>query len=185
MVLRGLAGVAVGVAVLIGYAGYLQYTGNFHAVVAGEMYRAAQVSPAQIARHQADAGVQSILNLRGPRPGEAWYDAELATSAALGITHADFEMSASEEISAAEGAQLIALMRAMPKPLLIHCRSGSDRTGLASALYLAAIAGKGEEEAERQLSLRFGHFAVPYLSAAYPMDLTWERMEPILGYSDS
>jgi protein tyrosine/serine phosphatase len=182
---RGLLVSAAGVAALVGYLGWLHLSGNYHMVVAGELYRAAQVTPDSIARYQASDKIGSILNLRGASPGAEWYDAEVAASAQLGITHADFAMSASNEITTDEAGQLIDLMRSLPKPLLIHCRHGSDRTGLAAALYLAAVQGVDEEVAEQQLSLRYGHFAVPYLSDAYPMDQTWERMEPILGFKDS
>jgi protein tyrosine/serine phosphatase len=83
-----------------------------------------------------------------------------------------------------EAMQLIAVMRDAPKPLLIHCQAGADRTGLASALYLAAIAGKSEQVAEGQLSLRYGH--IPYsFSRAFPMDETFEKMEPLLGFGNS
>ncbi len=180
----GLAAAAA-LAALCGYLGYQQYIGNFHPVVANEVYRSAQVSKADIATYQSTYGIRSILNLRGAAPGEAWYDEEIAASAALGVAHVDFAMNASVQLSEAEAERLIALMREMPKPLLVHCRHGSDRTGLAMSLYLAAISGTDEETAEGQLSLWFGHFAVPVLSDAWPMDESWERLEPGLGFVES
>ena len=172
-------------AVLGGYLGYLALSGNFHLVVANEVYRSAQVSTEDISAYQSNYGIRSILNLRGAAPGEAWYDEEIAASTALGMVHADFAMNASVELNEAEAGKLIALMREMPKPLLVHCRHGSDRTGLAMSLYLAAISGTDEETAEGQLSLWFGHFAVPVLSDAWPMDESWERLEPGLGFVES
>lgn len=171
---------ATGLVALGAHLSVLVLTGNLHEVLPGELYRAAQVTPVQIAAEQADHGIRSILNLRGASPGESWYDAEVAESAMLGITHVDFAMSARHRLSVHDSERLVALMRDMPKPILIHCRHGSDRTGLASALHLGAIHGVGEEEAEGQLSLAYGHFSVPYLSAAYPMDENWEAIEPIL-----
>lgn len=185
-ILRGGLGVATAAgAVLGGYLGFIALTGNFHPVVANEVYRSAQVSKADIAAYHETYGIRSILNLRGAAPGEAWYDEEIAASAALGVTHADFAMNASVQLSAAEAGQLIALMREMPKPLLVHCRHGSDRTGLAMSLYLAAISGADEATAEGQLSLWFGHFAVPVLSDAWPMDQSWERLEQGFGFGKS
>jgi protein tyrosine/serine phosphatase len=181
----GLVGATVAGAVLAAYLSYLALSGNFHPVIAGEVYRSAQVSKADIAAYRADYGIRSILNLRGAAPGEAWYDEEIAASAALGVAHADFAMNASVQVSEAEAGKLIALMRALPKPLLVHCRHGSDRTGLAMSLYLAAISGADEETAEGQLSLWFGHFAVPVLSDAWPMDESWERLEAGLGFAAS
>lgn len=185
-ILRGGLGVATAAgAVLGGYLGFIALTGNFHPVVANEVYRSAQVSKADIADYQGTYGIRSILNLRGAAPGEAWYDEEIAASAALGVTHVDFAMNASVQLSDAEAGQLIALMREMPKPLLVHCRHGSDRTGLAMSLYLAAISGADEATAEGQLSLWFGHFAVPVLSDAWPMDQSWERLEQGFGFGES
>ncbi|MDO5706646.1 MAG: hypothetical protein Q4G49_16470 [Paracoccus sp. (in: a-proteobacteria)] len=68
---------------------------------------------------------------------------------------------------------------------MIHCKSGADRTGLAAALYVAGIAKGGEFAAEWQLSPRYGHIGIPWLSRAWPMDLTWEAMEPALGFPES
>jgi hypothetical protein len=34
-----------------------------------------------------------------------------------------------------------------------------------------------EDTAEHQLSIRFGHLGIPYLSAAYAMDKSWEKIE--------
>jgi len=64
-------------------------------------------------------------------------------------------------------------MRDAPKPLLIHCKAGADRTGLASALYLGALEHQTRETAGWQLSILYGHIAIPWLSCAWPMDVTW------------
>jgi protein tyrosine/serine phosphatase len=126
----------------------VQIADNFHAVVAGEVYRSALPDASDIGAYARQEGVRTNLNLRGAHPGAAWYDSEIRQAQRLGLAHLDFAMSARREVTPAESEQLIALMRAARKPLLIHCKAGSDRTGLASALYLAAIARKGEAAAE-------------------------------------
>jgi protein tyrosine/serine phosphatase len=42
-------------------------------------------------------------------------------------------------------------------PILIHCKSGADRAGLMSALYLHLKEDVPMARAQRQLSLRYGH----------------------------
>ena len=168
---------------LLGYLAILHFNGNFHAVVKGEVYRSSQVTGTDLADYTSEVGLKSVLNLRGAAPRAGWYKAELADSARLGLVHADFELSASRQVTNEEAVQLIALMRSLPKPLLIHCQHGSDRTGLLSALYLAAVKGEPADIADNQLSLYFGHFAVPYLSAAYPMDESWDRLEGVLDFA--
>lgn len=173
----------LGALVFVSYLGFLQVSGNFHTVSPGKVYRSAQMDGATLARWKRDYGIASVLNLRGPNQGSDWYDTERAVSDQLGIQHIDFRMSAASELSQAEVQRLLALMQDAPKPLLIHCKSGSDRTGLAAALYVAAVDHRSESAAEWQLSLAFGHIGLP-ISRAWPMNLTWERIEPWLGYSD-
>ncbi|MDN5927079.1 MAG: tyrosine-protein phosphatase [Hyphomicrobiales bacterium] len=157
---------------------------NFHAIVDGEAYRSGQPSADEIRTYREKYHIATIINLRGKSDGQAWYDAEVRTANELGIRHIDFPMSARKELTQARSLALIAVMKSAPKPILIHCRAGSDRAGLASALYLAALAKAGEETSEMQLSIRFGHFAIPVVGT-YGMDETFEAMEPLLGFFGS
>lgn len=174
----------IGAGFMGGYLYTLQYKGNIHTILDGQAYRSNQPDPVRIASLQKLYGIRTIINLRGPEPGSKWYDEEIAAAKTLGIRHADFEMSASRQLSPAETRQLIALMANAEKPVLIHCKSGSDRTGLAAALYVAAIAKGGENKAERQMSIAYGHFGFP-LSPTYAMERSFEAIEAELGYTGS
>lgn len=178
--LRSVGLIVVSFLALIGYLAVLHFNGNFHAVVKGEVYRSAQVTGDELAQYTEQVGLKSVLNLRGASPRAGWYKDEVAESARLGLVHADFALSASREVTNDEAVELIALMRSLPKPLLIHCKHGSDRTGLIAALYLASIKGVDVDTADDALSIVYGHFSVPYLSAAYPMDESWNRLEVAL-----
>ncbi len=163
-----------------GYLGALQLTGNFHAVIANELYRSGQPSAEQIAEYNRHYGIKTIVNLRGPNPHSAWYKSELAETQQLGMTHIDFSMSAKHKLTRTQAAQLIDILKRAEKPILIHCNAGADRSGLAAALYLAAVANVGVAEAERQISIRYGHISSP-LSASYAMDQSFEALEPWLA----
>ncbi|MDE1995619.1 MAG: dual specificity protein phosphatase family protein [Rhizobiaceae bacterium] len=167
-----------------GFYAHMFWTTNFHQVIPGEVYRSSQPSAATIAELQKQYGIKTIINLRGDNSGRGWYDSEVAQAKELDITHIDFKMSSSRELTQQQAAQLVEIMRDAPKPLLIHCQAGADRTGLASALYLAAIAKTGEAEAESQMSIVYGHLPLSFTSA-YAMDRTFEKLEPWLGLSDS
>ncbi|MCJ8517914.1 protein tyrosine/serine phosphatase [Pseudorhizobium tarimense] len=162
------------------YLGILQLTGNFHEVIAGELYRSAQPTAAALERYIQSYGIKTVVNLRGESSRD-WYRDEKSVTARLGVNHLDFKMSAGRELTPEESFQLISLLRDAPKPILIHCQGGSDRTGLASVMYLQQIANVDEETAEWQLSLLYGHVGVPFLSYAYPMDESWEQFEKIIG----
>ena len=174
------------VVALIGcFYAYLVETTNFHPVIAGELYRSSQPSASTIALLQKKYGIKTIINLRGDNSGHRWYDAEIAQAKVLDINHIDFRMSSRHELTQAQAAQLVQLMRDAPKPLLIHCQGGSDRSGLASVIYMNRIAGQSEDRAELQLSPLFGHFGIPYLSGTYEMDKTWENVEVAYGIEGS
>lgn len=146
-----------------GYSGMLAYTGNLHTVSEGVLYRSAQLSKQQFADAIQEYQLKSILNLRGAHPGEGWYDDEVAASREAGITHYDYPMSAKRRLASDQIEPILEIVRRAPKPLLIHCRSGADRSGLVAALFRLAIEHATPEEADRQLSLRYGHF--PYLTS--------------------
>nr|QCL10573.1 tyrosine phosphatase family protein [Rhizobium rhizogenes] len=168
-----------------GYAGLLFASNNFHVVVPGALYRSAQPDAAEIEDYKARYGLKTVINLRGANPGRRWYKDELAASARAGITHIDFGMSARKLQPREKIARLITILNSAEKPILIHCESGADRTGLVSALYLAAIEKRDENAAEAQLSIRYGHIGIPMLSQAYPMDQSFEEVKGMLGYSDT
>lgn len=168
-----------------GWFGFLQLTGNVHAVVAGQFYRSAQPTADDIAKYKHQYGIKTIVNLCGKNTGRAWYDSEVATAARLGITLIDFGMSAGQMLAQQDAAKLVSIFETARAPIFVHCQAGADRSGLAAALYVAAVSKQGEAAAEAQLSMCYGHVGLPYLSRSHAMDETWEVLEPWLGFPDS
>ncbi|MGV2127185.1 tyrosine-protein phosphatase [Agrobacterium vitis] len=163
------------------YLGYLRLSGNFHEVIPGEFYRSAQPSAADIKDYAGRYGIKTIVNLRGSSPSP-WYAQEVATARELGIDHIDFRMSAAKGLTIDKAEQLVALLKSAPKPILIHCEGGADRSGLASVLYLQQIAGVQEDTAEQQLwPVIYGHVGIPYVTKAYAMDRSWLDFEKAMG----
>jgi len=181
-VLSSFMSVALGFAGL--YLGILHLGDNFHAVVPGELYRSAQPTPELIADYQKSYGIKTIINLRGENVGSPWYDAELAQAGRLSIDLVNFRMSAKREFTEERLTELVEILRKVQKPVLVHCMSGADRSGLVSALYVAAVAKLGEEAAESQISFRYGHIPL-WFSPAYAMTRSFEALEPALGFHGS
>lgn len=150
-------GAAVAAALAL-YIGGLHLNDNFHEVIPDKLYRSGQLEPGELTDVAQKYGIKSVLNLRGDNTGSDWYDNEVAEAIASGVKHLDFRMSAKRELTSGQTMELIAIMRDAPKPLLIHCQGGADRSGLASALYMSAINQSQESDADTQLSLVYGHF---------------------------
>ena len=154
---RALAALLAPVGALLLYAGYTLYDANFHVVVNGEAYRSGQMSAAQFTHVIQTYGIKSILNLRGENPCTAWHQAEIQTAAKWHVVHYDFGFGSGDELTLAQMDKLVTLMRDAPKPILIHCLGGADRSGLASSLFCYAIDGEKPGQAHRQLTFWDGH----------------------------
>ncbi len=126
--------------------------------VAPAVWRSAQPDPRAISRLAAE-GVRAILNLRGATEHGS-YLLEVEACRAAGIELVDFKLSARSLPTREEIAALDAVFARLPQPFLIHCKSGADRAGFVSALYLLLREDATPEAARAQLSWRFLHFAV-------------------------
>ncbi|KAB2794400.1 dual specificity protein phosphatase family protein [Brucella anthropi] len=173
-----------GVASVGGYAGYLQIGGNFHEVIPNELYRSAQLNESDLERKIKEYKIKTVVNLIGPR-NDKWYRGEISAIKNQQINHIDFEMSSTKILPNEKAIKLVDILKNAEKPILIHCRSGSDRTGLASVIYLNRVSNLPEDVAERQLSIQYGHFGIPFLSPTYAMDETWEILETAFGIENS
>ena len=165
---------------VLAHAGIEQLTGNFHEVIPGELYRSAQPSGADIKVYAENYGIKTIVNLRDETRTD-WYRNEAQAASGNGITMIDFPMSSSKDLPVSEAQRLAKLMADAPKPLLIHCEHGANRTGLASAIYVGAVAKLSETFAEFQLSPYFGHFAIPGIGR-YEMYRSWDDFEETIGF---
>jgi protein tyrosine/serine phosphatase len=152
----------------------LSLSGNVHAVVPDEVYRSSQLDSEDLATLVARYHIRSILNLWGVSEGSEWYQAEKRTADRLNVRRYDYGISANRDVPDGDIAAIVALLKEAPKPLLIHCKSGSDRAGLAAALYLYAVRRLDAGQASRQLSVRYGHFPLVFNSTA-AMDRTFVR----------
>lgn len=137
--------------------GFLRTVWHNFSEIAPGIFRANQPSPARLA-HYADTGIKSVLNLRGPS-GNPPYLFEVEACARLGLDLYHIPEFSSRAAPSRETLQaMLAAMRDAPRPLVMHCKSGADRTSLAAAIYLVAIEGRSLAEARRQFSVRFIHF---------------------------
>jgi len=152
----------------LSFYGFLHSNHNQHEVVPGLLYRSAQLPAGEFVSLAKQTGLRTVINLRGENVGREWYDDQYRAAQELGVGFLNYRMSASRELTIEQMTELAQMLRDAPKPLLIHCGSGSDRSGLACALLLLE-AGHPPEAVAHQLSLRFGHF--PYLwSRSWAMD---------------
>ncbi len=119
------------------------------------VWRSSQPSPRQV-HDLAAQGIRTIVNLRGPSSWGSYALEKMACDEA-GIEFVDHRLQSRDPPTVAAIRGLKEIFETAPRPLLMHCKSGADRAGIASALYILLMTDRPPEKAMRQLSLRFGH----------------------------
>ena len=127
---------------------------NFH-WIDGQMARANQPAPKQIARYAA-MGFKTIINLRGEKDS-GYYALEREACARHGLALVDAPMGSREPPPKARVHRAQEIFETIAYPALMHCKSGADRAGLMAALYLHFHKGAPIAETLGQLSLRYLH----------------------------
>lgn len=128
---------------------------NLHQI-SEEMWRSNQPSPEHIADHVRERGIKTIINLRGPST-RGYYLLEKEACEAEGVQLIDFQVFSRDTPSRFVLFGARDLFQRIAYPALMHCKSGADRAGLMSVLYMHFRQGLPISEALEQLSLKYLH----------------------------
>jgi protein tyrosine phosphatase (PTP) superfamily phosphohydrolase (DUF442 family) len=155
---------------------YLEEQGNFHPINPAEAYRSAQLDQDELEHYIRKHAIRPVVNLRGMHHDEKWYRDEIGVCGTLGVAHYDLDLSADKAPTTTEIGDLLGLFERAPRPVLIHCQAGADRSGLAAALWKLVVDRVPKSVARKQLSILYGH--VP-LGPTQVLDDFIEKYEPI------
>ncbi len=136
--------------------GVLRHLWTNRAEISLGIYRSNHPTEARI-RAEAKAGIKTFINLGGASTLPQ-YLIENDMCRELGITLVDLPMTAGRKPTGKEMQDLLDAFDTAERPLLVHCKSGADRTGLAAAAYLLDQS-QDVKSAKAQLAVRFLHFA--------------------------
>jgi len=141
-----------------------------------DAWRAAQPLPYQI-RRLARRGLRTVVTLRG---GQSFgsYPLEIEACARAGLEFLTFGLRSRALPSAGDIHAAKALFERLVYPVLFHCKSGADRVGMMSVLFLILHEGKPVAEARRQLSLRYGHVSRGKTGILDALFRTYEADQP-------
>ena len=142
---------------LVDHAIFRSVWTNFASVVPGKLYRSNHPTPGHLAAATRRLGLQTLINLRGPRfCGSDALSREAAGR--LGLTHVDMAFESRGAPHRDRILRFAAMYPGLAYPALMHCKSGADRAGLASGLAVLFEGGTAAA-ALAQLSWRYGHWS--------------------------
>jgi len=122
--------------------------GNFYRV-SGELFRSEQPTPPDIATLK-QFGIRTIISLRH-------FHTDSPAFAHAGIATRQYEMNAGS-LSVPQLIDVLRMIQTAPKPVLVHCWHGSDRTGFVVAGYRVVFMNWTPEQAVDEL--RHGGFGL-------------------------
>ncbi|QYX57399.1 tyrosine-protein phosphatase [Roseovarius sp. SCSIO 43702] len=127
---------------------------NFHQVAPG-VWRSNHPTHRRFEKMKA-MGIRTVLNLRGAA-GAAHYLVEEESCAELGLELVNVTLHARYAAPKEDILHLLEVFREIEKPFVMHCKSGADRAGFASAIWLLVMEGRPVSEARKMLGLRYIH----------------------------
>jgi protein tyrosine/serine phosphatase len=124
-------------------------------MVTPRVWRSAQPTPGGLRREKA-RGLKTVICVRSGLAIGSW-PLEREACETLGLDLHKVNIRGRAAPRKRDLLALLDLFSAIEYPVLIHCKSGADRTGFIAAVYLMAIEGRDPEQASAQLSWRYGH----------------------------
>jgi len=139
------------------WAYYVFLGGNFHTVVAGGCYRSGQLSDTVLQQTLGNYRIRTVINLRGANLKADWYNREQRVIEQHGCGKVDVRIGSSFVPSEQAIRSLVVAIDKSEPPLLLHCVTGADRTGLASAFFKLLKTNADLDTASTEMSIRYGH----------------------------
>jgi protein tyrosine/serine phosphatase len=134
---------------------------NFHWVVPGEAARAMQAWAGGLRSFLETRGIRSLVNLRGRNADLGWWKNETLTAEAAGIVHLDAMLDSRKIPTREMLVRLIDCFDTAPRPFLLKCSGGQDRTSFAAALYILHREGWGAMPRAKAQFARFPYLHFP------------------------
>ena len=141
------------------YATRLVLRDNFYEVSPGRLYRSGLMSEENLIETLEDYDIKTVIDVRWTADAdEGFVGAEQKFLEKLGVTYHHFPFLSSAVPSRDTMLTLLELLEDSEEPILVHCESGTHRSGTVSAIWELAFDDNGLEKGPAQLSGRFGYF---------------------------
>lgn len=163
------------------------FANNLHEVVPQKFFRSAEMSRAELKHTIKQHGIKTVIDLRMDQDAPdstGLSEADAAAAAGAGYVHLPFSSARADQLD--QLAKLLEVYDSAPQPILVHCSSGTHRSGVAAALWLLEKEHRGYDEAMLQLTPRYGFFRFErdmksFFQGAPTLDMIFSRYREETG----
>lgn len=120
---------------------FLDIPYNFHWIERGDAARAAQAWAGFLPLFLRAHHIKAVINLRGSNPTHLWWKYETRVCRKLGIVHRDAKLNSRQLPSRPMLVDLLEAFDSVPRPFVVKCSGGQDRTAFAAALFILHTRG--------------------------------------------
>jgi uncharacterized protein (TIGR01244 family) len=142
------------------FAANFIFKNNLHEIVPGRFFRSGQMNPADLTQTMKEHNIKTVIDLRlavdDSDAEQGISEKQVVENAGGQYSHIPFSSARADQKEQIE--KLLDTFEEAQTPILVHCSSGTHRSGIASALWLLEKEGKSVETAEDQISIRYGFF---------------------------
>ncbi len=124
--------------------------------ISSNMYRCNQPYPYQLKLYKKKYKIKTVINLRGERNCSSFY-LEKEYCENNNIKLYNFPISSRDLPTKSTIKEFFSLLDKVKYPAIMHCKSGADRAGIASCLYLIYKHKYSVLDATKQLSFKYLH----------------------------
>lgn len=133
------------------------FRSNFHEVDPGRFYRSAQPTTYQLRKYINAHGIKTVINLRRFKGRTTLGALEERVCNQMGVKMISIKAYSRQMPRTQILKEFKEVFQNIEYPALIHCKSGADRAGLGSALYLHFEKGVPLEKTGQLSFLPYGH----------------------------
>lgn len=142
------------------FAANFIFKNNLHEIVPGRFYRSGQMNPKDLTETIQEHQIKTVIDLRlavdDSDAEQGISEKEVVENAGGHYEHIPFSSARADQKEQIE--KLLDAFDQAQTPVLVHCSSGTHRSGIASAIWLLEKEGQPVEVAENQISSRYGFF---------------------------
>lgn len=148
---------------------------NLHTVEEDRVYRSAQPDGYHLRKWIWRYDLETVVRLRGGDAEDEDYNDEIDAVRAAGIDFVQVSLSATRFPDKEQLLALCDLFDRARYPLLLHCRAGADRAGMASAIYVLLRTSDLDRAREELALFPYGHTG---LLGTGKLDQVFDMYEP-------